>query len=340
VISKSTFVSVIFPTRNEVPAIRRCIEGFLSQSYPHSAFEVVIADSSTDGTREILELYQEQHRGWLVVIHNASGRIADGYNLALQHARGGIVCTYIGHAVPSDDYVEQVVVALADGTADLVGGRAIPVASSETYLARSVALALRNPFAMGRNAFTRKTRGPTSSTHWMAVRRSLIDQVGGFDSSLERLEDCDWYERIMAAGGRALFEPSIQSRYLSRGRVLQQGKIQFLNSWHRIRLYAATGRGLRFRHVVPAALVVVWVGLALALPGSLVVASGCIVYIAVVLVSCAVCSGPRRGMVPGVCAATIVVHAAQFMGIVAGGLVFGVKRLKTILGMPHRAVRQ
>ena len=49
-------ISVIIPTHNRAPYLRRCVDSVLSQDY--SFFEIiVIDDGSTDGTREVLEKY-------------------------------------------------------------------------------------------------------------------------------------------------------------------------------------------------------------------------------------------------------------------------------------------
>lgn len=54
--SKSPKVSVILPARNEERYIARCLDSLLAQDYPN--FEViVIDDSSTDGTGEIMHQY-------------------------------------------------------------------------------------------------------------------------------------------------------------------------------------------------------------------------------------------------------------------------------------------
>lgn len=76
------FVSVIMPTKDERPCIERCIDGFLHQSYPRERFEVVVADQSGDGTREILGEYARRFPGWLRLYDNPTGRTVEGYNIA------------------------------------------------------------------------------------------------------------------------------------------------------------------------------------------------------------------------------------------------------------------
>lgn len=56
--SGGTKISVVVPVYNEKGAIRKCLEALLSQDYPKENYEVVVVnDSSTDGTKEIVESY-------------------------------------------------------------------------------------------------------------------------------------------------------------------------------------------------------------------------------------------------------------------------------------------
>jgi succinoglycan biosynthesis protein ExoA len=321
-------LSVIFPSRNEKRFISECIEGFLRQSCPRHLFEVVVADCSSDGTRQILEEYQRRYPGWLLVCENPTGRISAGYNIALRRSRGRIVCPYVGHAIPSVDYLRNVNAVLSGNDVELVGGRVIPMPASGTRMARAIAVALRNPFTVGPNAFTRKTRKRSTSSHWMAVKRRVIDRVGGFDETLIRFEDCDWYERMISIGARAMFDPAIESRYFPRDTLLLQGRIQLLNGWHRMRLFCASGRGLRFRHWLPVACVAVYcVALVLFSHTTVLWWSVPAAYTAVLLLSSAACTRKQPGLLLAVCAATGVVHISHLLGIVSGGIVFGGKAL-------------
>jgi glycosyltransferase involved in cell wall biosynthesis len=58
--SSPPLVSVLIPARNEAHTIARCLDGALAQDY--SAYEVIVVDdSSTDSTGEILARYAQQH---------------------------------------------------------------------------------------------------------------------------------------------------------------------------------------------------------------------------------------------------------------------------------------
>ena len=53
-------VSIIIVSRNAKSTIRKCLDSILSQTYPN--IEVVVVDSSEDGTEKILEEYAEKSK--------------------------------------------------------------------------------------------------------------------------------------------------------------------------------------------------------------------------------------------------------------------------------------
>ncbi len=321
-------VSVIIPVKNESRAIRECIAGFLAQTYPREDFEIVIAEQSDDGTREILAEYQRTYPGWIRVHDNPTGRIADGYNIALRNARGRIVNGYVGHAIPAPDYIERVVEALSDPGWDLVGGRVIPLPSERTRVAEGIAASLRSPWTVGRNAFTRKRKCAVRSSHWMAVRKEVIDRTGEFNATFERGEDLDWYERMMESGARAVYDPRILSYYYPRSTIAKQCRITAVNAWCRARLFCATGRGMRLRHILPAALPPAALAVCLALPAPLpLIAGAALLYTCVTAGASIAAAAPRYPLWPYVFAATSSVHAAHCAGILGGMAFFGARSL-------------
>lgn len=330
------FVSVIIPTRNERRFIDKCIEGFLHQTYPRDHFELVIADKSDDGTEELLREYAKSHPTWLRLFANPTGTIAGGYNVALNNAKGDIIATYIGHAYPDLTYVERIVHAVTEEDVDLVGGKVVPLESMNSEATRAIALALKSPFAVGRNAFTRDVRCEIVSTHWMATKRAWVDKAGEFDTRLVRGEDCDWYERMIALGAKSFFYPDIVSYYYPRDTYSKQCGIQILNAWHRFRLYFMTGRGMRFRHIVPILSTIIFLFVSLMVIQSLSLALlpflvyGIVLTWASALISKSLDRNSMRVMLAIFC-----IHLGHLLGMLGGIMVYGLRSLPRLLRIGH-----
>jgi glycosyltransferase involved in cell wall biosynthesis len=84
----SALVSVVIPVYNSQSYIADCIDSVLAQTYSH--FEIiVIDDGSTDGSLDILKLYQENPKIKLLQIENSGQSVAR--NLGIEHAKGKYV---------------------------------------------------------------------------------------------------------------------------------------------------------------------------------------------------------------------------------------------------------
>lgn len=85
----SDFVSVTIVTYNSGRYIKRCLESVLAQKGPQVEI-VVIDNNSTDGTRDILERYEDR---CTIVLNHSNVGFAAAQNQAIQLSRGNWVLT-------------------------------------------------------------------------------------------------------------------------------------------------------------------------------------------------------------------------------------------------------
>ena len=207
VLPTTPLVSVVIPAYNHVQYIGECIDSVLSQD--HAAIEVIVVDDgSTDGTLERLQGYGERIR----LLTQQGGRQARARNLALGVARGDLVAF-----LDSDDRyrpgrIRAAVQAFRDDpSAALVwsdyrridaGGQVLQVCRWQP----------RDP------SFARELiAGNTICNATATVRRSVLDEVGGFDERVPRV--CDgaaWYQ-IAARGHRFVHLPLPLLDYRAHG---------------------------------------------------------------------------------------------------------------------------
>ena len=173
--SGGPLVSVVMPTRDRAPWVERAVESVLAQTYPRLEL-IVVDDGSRDETPRVLERFGSR----IAVLSQAPAGVYAARNLALRHASGELLAF-----IDSDDawhprrlasqlaLMQRPEVGLVFGDAVLVSPRAgaLPRTCFDVTPPRRGRVA--GDFAWGNFV-------PTST---VLVRRSCLDQVGGFPTS-------------------------------------------------------------------------------------------------------------------------------------------------------------
>lgn len=209
------------PVRNEAKTIARSINSILSQTYPPSRFEIIVADGlSDDNTREIIEQLPEAGR--IKVLSNRKRIQSAGMNRCIESSLGEIIVRVDGHTVIGPDYISQCVKELLNGNL-AVGGSIYPVFHSR--MGQGIALASKSFFAIPSAFRTSSKRQYVDTVYMGAWWRIVFDCVGYFDEHFSSNEDYEMNYRIRAAGGKILFSPILYSSYYGqetlRGLVFQ-----------------------------------------------------------------------------------------------------------------------
>ena len=251
-------VSVVLAVRNEAAHIGATLDAVLAQDYP-GPFEVVVADGgSTDDTPTILaRLAASEPR--LRVVDNPDAWAAPGLNRAIEASRGDVIVRCDGHAEPAPDYVRLAVELLEQTGAATVGGRQVAVGAS--FGQRAVAIAMTSPFAVGNARFRySKAAGPTDTVYLGVFQRTVLEEIGAFDTTLHRNQDYELNYRIRRSGKLVWFDPRLRVTYRPRSSVSALWR-QYLDygRWKRGMLMQNPG-SLALRQTAPPLLLI---GLAL-----------------------------------------------------------------------------
>lgn len=204
-------VSVLIPARNAQKTISASLDSVLSQDYPGSVEVIVVDESGTGSTRDlILRRYAT-----VQYISNPDKGIGIGMNWALRKAAGEIIIRCDAHTFFPRGYVRHAVETLQRTGAANVGGRQQPV--GVTFFERAVAIAMTSFLGAG-NAPHRLggTEGPTETAFLGAFRRSTLDAVGGYDHDLLRGQDYELNWRLRAHGETVWFDPDLVVNYRPR----------------------------------------------------------------------------------------------------------------------------
>jgi glycosyltransferase involved in cell wall biosynthesis len=188
----SPSVSVIVPTHQRRPLVRRAVESVLAQT--HEDLElVVIDDGSTDGTGEELA---ELDDGRLRYVWQENAGVAAARNRAQGMARGEIVAFLDSDNYWLPDHLEVLVEVLERQPEALFATTCESFEIEGDSGPESAGLVDLWPrvFNYGRRA------GFVSG---VAIRREPLEEVGGFDERFRAGEDTDLFVRLGVLGPMA-----------------------------------------------------------------------------------------------------------------------------------------
>lgn len=255
-------ISVIVPAVNEAATLGRAIMPLLDDPLAAELEVIVAVGPSTDRTREVVvEMGLRDRR--IRLVDNPARITPEGLNAAIRASRGSVILRMDGHAEPDPGYVSACIDALEKSGAWNVGGRIRKMGL--TGPARAGAAATSSPFGIGGGRrFHLLTEPQDVDTLWPGCwPRWVFERVGLFDPEMVQNQDDEFNQRIIEAGGRIRFDPSISAAYLSRGSWRGLFRQYFRYGLYKIRGFQKHSGLLRPRHLAPAVLVAGAVGTAL-----------------------------------------------------------------------------
>lgn len=251
-------VSVVIPAFNEEATIGRAITPLLSD--PITDVEIIVADGrSSDGTRDTLAAMSKADPR-IRVVDNPQRVTPCGLNAAIAASRGEIIIRMDGHAEPDPGYISACLDILRSSGAWNVGGQMRKV--GQTLAAHAASAATTSPFGIGGGTRFHLATDPTDvDSVWLGCwPRWVFERVGLFDPEMVQDQDEELNQRILDAGGRIRFDPSISSAYLSRASWRSLYRQYFRYGMYKIRAIQKRPTVFRPRHLAPAALLGVVVG--------------------------------------------------------------------------------
>ena len=328
-------VSVVVPALNEESTIERALAPLLADPLGDAIEVIVAVGPSRDRTREVVAGLAAADRRVRLV--DNPGRITSlGLNAAIRAARGDVIARMDGHAEPQPGYLSACLRVLQASGAWNVGGRIRKV--GESRAARAVAAATSSPFGIGGGRrFHLLDSAEDVDTLWPGFwPRWVFERVGLFDPEMVQNQDDDLNQRIVDAGGRIRFDPSISVDYRNRGTFTG-----LLRQYSRYGMYKVRGIQkrpaiLRLRHLVPAAIVgaaAVLVLAAVIWPAALVVLGGAAVaWLALAVGFASRVAGPYGASVPDVVTAYACLHVGYGAGMWMGLVRFAPRWLRDRVG--------
>lgn len=177
---KQPLVSIVMPTYKRASSIGEAIESVLQQSYQNWEL-VIVDDGGNDGTDQVVAAYKEARIRYESLSTNQG--VSAARNRALAMAKGELICY-----LDSDNEWHQNYLLLMTGL--FCEKPEFDTAYSAQYLYKKGS---EKPYAMRYGLFNKTlllNRNYIDMNCFMH-RRSLYDNLGGFDQNLRRLVDWD-----------------------------------------------------------------------------------------------------------------------------------------------------
>lgn len=196
-------ISVVIPLYNKAPYIERAVRSVLNQTF--QAFEIVVVNdgSSDDGTEIVRRMNDPRIR----IIDQDNAGVSAARNRGVAEAKGELIAFLDADDLWKPDHLESAVSLLQKypkikwyGSPAQLRSPTGKIIKRRRSKAISVCFRDKQPI---RNYFDVAGLGFLVNTDTMVIRRSVFDEIGGFDTNLVTGEDLDLWFRV------ALKYPSI-----------------------------------------------------------------------------------------------------------------------------------
>jgi succinoglycan biosynthesis protein ExoA len=251
--------AVVIPCRNEARSIRALLDALAAQTVLPT--EIVIADdTSTDESVALIQQWQHGHPDVpLRIVASPRRGAGAAMNAGIAATATEAIVRLDAHSVPDSDYVEHSVGALDTPGVGVAGGYWRVRPGAETPIARAIALVVSHPLGSGGARYRHPAaNGPVSQSvdtvPFGAFRRSLWEQLGGFDEALSANQDFDFNYRARVAGFEVVIDRRINAAYVARPTLSALWRQYVRYGFWKRQMLRKDARALRWRQLPPVLL--------------------------------------------------------------------------------------
>jgi cellulose synthase/poly-beta-1,6-N-acetylglucosamine synthase-like glycosyltransferase len=217
-------VSVVITSRNNEPTIGECLKSIFELDYPKDFLEVILVDAcSTDKTAQIAA-------GYGVNVVSKAVNAPAAYNYALKIASNDILAFVDSDAKVEKDWLKNLVPHLNEPTTAGVSGN-IETWNDDNSWARCIGYDIKSRYAR-LGEYTGRV-----ATMNLLLKRSVLEEVGGFDEGFPSQYDTELGFRISSKGYRIAFVRNALCYHFNRQTLRAYWRQQLQYGKNTIRLY-------------------------------------------------------------------------------------------------------
>ncbi len=213
-------LSAIICTRNRASSLQRTLEAFRKLDIDGIPFELIVADSSTDRTPEVVESFKASAPFPVRRIFEPRSGLSYARNSGIHAATGSVILFTDDDCYPHPNWVRVVERLFADGIPKVVAGRI------ELFNKNHLNMCIQTSTKRDVLVSTANLIGFLQGSNF-AFSRSILDRVGYFDvrlgagARIPAAEDFDFAYRAMKAGVLVAYEPDLAVDH-DHGRVTRE----------------------------------------------------------------------------------------------------------------------
>jgi glycosyltransferase involved in cell wall biosynthesis len=210
-------ISVVICTYNRADTLRRALQSLICQETDGQfSYEIlVIDDGSSDGTRAVVSEIASRSQVPVRYVCEEGYGIAQARNRCVSESRGEWIAWCDDDQLAEPDWLNQLFAVACRTGADVVGSDRVLSLPDEPV----VPLNRVTRVVLGESIYHRESRlfsyQSLPTTGNMLIRRSVLDSVGSFDTSMVYSgEDSDLARRVLAHGFTAWSAPKAVVHHL------------------------------------------------------------------------------------------------------------------------------
>lgn len=221
------FVSVVMTVLNMERTLDECLESLIQLDYPKDLYEIIVVDGkSKDRTKEIVQKRIESTKSPQIKLHEKEGLVGVGRNEAFRHAKGKIIAITDGDMVVPPDWLNNLINEFEDD----VGGVGGPNDNADTSLITTaigcidvqgpsfdvVPIRGKNPY---KEPFVSSTNVYTTVCRNSVYKKSVLDEVKGFDERIISSDDPELNIKILKKGYKLKYTPRALVKHHHRSSI-------------------------------------------------------------------------------------------------------------------------
>src|SRR5581483_3968202 len=186
-------------------------------------------DRSTDGTRDIIDDFVQQHPGRITPFHRVGGKPGKAAALkdAMRMVETEVVLVFDADYIPGRALIRQLVAPFFDPEVGSVMGRVVPINVGKKLLTRLLDLERSGGYQVDQQARMNLGLVPQYGGTVAGIRTSALEEIGGWDEAT-LAEDTDLTYRLLLAGWKTVYQnraecyEEVPERWPVRGRQIMR----------------------------------------------------------------------------------------------------------------------